>query len=106
MLAFIVKALCDTFTRHPHLNTVYDQDNQTLNVKNYYDIGIAVDTPEGCVVPAIRGYDKLSVAEIATALQAVSQKARDGALSTKDTLGAGCTILSLGGISGSTLRLS
>ena len=100
MLAFIVKALCDTFTRHPHLNAVYDQDNQTLKVKNYYDIGIAVDTPEGLVVPAIRGCDKLSVAEIATALQAVSQKARDGALLPKDMLGAGCTISSLGGIGG------
>ena len=100
LLAFIARALVECLEKHPTFNAVYDTQKQALHIKEYYDIGVAVDTPQGLVVPAIRNVDKISIEEIALGLQEISQKARDGDLTPKDMMGAGMTISSLGGIGG------
>lgn len=100
LLAFIAKALVECLRKHPTFNAVYDHSNQALLIKEYYDVGVAVDTPQGLVVPAIRAVDQSSIEEIALGLQNISQKARDGDLTPQEMLGAGITISSLGGIGG------
>src|SRR5690606_29258082 len=75
-------------------------NGEELILKHYYHIGVAVDTPEGLVVPVIRDVDKKSVGDLAKELAEVSQKARDKKLNAKDMQGSSFTISSLGGISG------
>lgn len=100
MLGFVIKALGETLKAHPSLNASYQEEMQTLWQKHYYHIGVAVDTPQGLVVPVVRDVDQLSVIGIAKALQDLSQKARDGVLLPKDMTGGSFTVSSLGGIGG------
>lgn len=100
MLAFIMKALASALKKHPATNASYNEDTAQLWLKQYYHIGVAVDTPSGLVVPVIRDVDQLSVIEIAVQLGAISKRARDGALQPRDLAGASFTVSSLGGIGG------
>ena len=99
-LAFIVKAVVNALQTYPQFNSSLENGGENLILKNYYHIGIAVETPNGLVVPVIRNADQLSVAEIAQAMGELAKKARDGKLTANDMSGGTFTISSLGGIGG------
>lgn len=102
LLAFAMKALVSTLKAFPTFNASLDPSGEGLILKNYYHIGIAVDTPNGLVVPVIRDVDKKSVYQLAEDLSNISQKARKNKLALSDIQGATITISSLGGIGGTT----
>ncbi|MCO7524853.1 2-oxo acid dehydrogenase subunit E2 [Pseudomonas asiatica] len=99
LLALVMKAVVVALKQHPIFNSSLDSDEVVL--KKYYNIGFAVDTPGGLVVPVIRGVDGLSIREIATHMSELSEKARAGKLTSDDMKGGTFTISSLGGIGGS-----
>ncbi len=100
-LAFIVKAIVSALKAFPQFNASLSPNGEALITKHYYHIGIAVDTPQGLVVPVIKNADQLSVLEIAKEMGYLSEKAREGKLTPKDLSGGSFTVSSLGGISGS-----
>jgi len=99
-LAFIVQAAVRAMREFPVLNSQLDQAGENLLYKKYFNVGFAADTPNGLLVPVIKGADKLDVYGIAKALADLSGKAREGKLPGADMQGAGFTISSLGGIGG------
>ncbi|TGO03737.1 branched-chain alpha-keto acid dehydrogenase subunit E2 [Candidatus Thiomargarita nelsonii] len=100
MLAFLLKACAGALREFPEFNASLDASKENLILKQYYNIGVAVDTPKGLVVPVIKEVDKKGLFELAANLGEISQKARDGKLSPTEMQGAGFTISSLGGIGG------
>ena len=100
MLAFLIKAVVSALREFPRFNSSLDPSGENLIVKNYYHIGIAVDTPDGLVVPVVRDADCKSLVDIAAELGEISQKARDKKLKPADMQGGCMTISSLGGIGG------
>lgn len=100
MLAFLLKASVAALREHPRFNSSLEKGGENLVLKKYYNIGIAVDTPDGLVVPVIRDVDRKGVYDLARELGEVSQRARDRKLSPNDLQGACFTISSLGGIGG------
>jgi len=100
MLAFLMKACVAALREYPSFNASLEKGGENLIVKKYYNIGIAVDTPEGLVVPAIRDVDQKGIYELASELGEVSQRARNKKLTPTDLQGACFTISSLGGIGG------
>jgi len=100
LLAFMVKACAKALKAFPRFNSSLSQDGETLIFKQYFNIGIAVDTPNGLVVPVIRDADKKTVLEIAEDMGTLSAKARDKKLSPADMQGGCFSISSLGGIGG------
>ncbi len=101
-LAFLMKSAVAALEAFPNFNASLDPDGEHLVLKQYYHLGIAVDTPDGLVVPVIRDCDKKSVLELAKELGEVSQRARDGKLKPADWQGASFSISSLGGIGGAS----
>jgi len=101
MLAFLIKAAVAALKQYPQFNASLSADGENLVLKQYYHIGVAVDTPNGLVVPVIRDSDKKGVLQLAKELGEVSAKARDGKLSPTDMQGGSFSISSLGGIGGS-----
>ena len=99
-LVFIMKAVIQALKQHPRLNSALDESGENLIIKKYFNLGIAMDTPNGLVVPVIRDVDQKSLSDLATELAETSAKARDGKLKPGDMQGAGFTISSLGGIGG------
>ena len=99
-LAFHMKALAKTLKAFPKLNSSISADGQALFYKKYYHIGIAVDTPNGLVVPVFRDVDKKSITELAVEMADVSARARAKKLKPDEMQGASMTISSLGGIGG------
>jgi pyruvate dehydrogenase E2 component (dihydrolipoamide acetyltransferase) len=99
-LVFVVKAVAKALSLHPRFNSSLSTDGQTLLLKKYIHIAIAVDTPKGLVVPVIRDVDKKGFKEIAHDMAQISSKAREGKLKLQDMQGACFTISSLGGIGG------
>ncbi len=99
-LAFHMKALANTLKAFPKVNSSLTPDGQALFYKKYFHIGIAVDTPNGLVVPVFKDVDKKSVSELAVEMADVSQRARDKKLKPDEMQGASMTISSLGGIGG------
>lgn len=99
-LAFIVKACVSALKAFPQFNASLSPDAQTLILKQYYNIGIAVDTPNGLVVPVIKHVDTKSIGDIAREMGEISEKARNKALKPDEMSGGSFTISSLGGISG------
>jgi len=99
-LAFHMKALAKTLKAFPKLNSSISADGQALFYKKYYHIGIAVDTPNGLVVPVFRDVDKKSISELAVEMADVSARARAKKLKPDEMQGASMTISSLGGIGG------
>jgi pyruvate dehydrogenase E2 component (dihydrolipoamide acetyltransferase) len=100
LLAFLMKASISALKQHPAFNSSLSPEKDALILKRYYHIGVAVDTPDGLVVPVIRDVDRKGVIELSQELGAVSKKARDGKLGPSDLQGASFTISSLGGIGG------
>ena len=100
MLAFVIKAAVAALKAFPDVNSSLDGENLVL--KQYYNIGFAADTPNGLVVPVIKGADQKGVVAVAEETAALAGKARDGKLSMTDMQGATFTISSLGGIGGTS----
>ena len=101
-LVFLIKACVAALKEFPKFNASLDLDGEHLVLKKYFNIGIAVDTPEGLVVPALRDCDQKSPSELAAELVDVSQRAREGKLKPQDLQGGCFSISSLGGIGGSS----
>lgn len=99
-LPFIIKALSIALKNHKTLNAQLDMENERIVYKNYYNIGIAVDTPDGLLVPVIRDTDKLSIFEIAKLLNEISVKARERKLKLEDLKDGTFTITNYGSIGG------
>lgn len=99
-MSFFVKAVVDALKQIPHLNSYIDNDE--IVTRNYYDIGIAVGTEKGLIVPVVRNCDKLSFAEIEKLIAEFAKKAREGKLTISDLEGGGFTITN-GGVYGSLL---
>ena len=102
ILSFIVKAVVAALKKFPEMNASFDEDSAELILKHYYHIGIAVDTPEGLIVPVIHDVDKKSISEIATEMASLSARARDRKLKSEDLSGGSFSISSLGGIGGTS----
>jgi len=100
MLAFLIKACVTALKQFPQLNASLDKSGESLIVKKYYHIGVAVDTPEGLVVPVVRDADRKGVFELAHELADISKLARDKKLRPGDMQGGTFSISSLGGIGG------
>ena len=100
LLAFLMKASVSALREFPKFNSSLTPEKDALIYKGYYHLGVAVDTPEGLVVPVIRDVDRKGITELSQELGAVSAKARDGKLGLSDLQGACFTISSLGGIGG------
>jgi len=100
MLAFLVKACVSALKQYPKFNASLALEGDRLVVKEYWHIGIAVDTPDGLVVPVIRDADRKGILEIARDMGELSKKARDRKLTPADMSGATFSISSLGGIGG------
>ena len=100
LLAFLMKASVSALKQFPEFNASLNPEKDALILKQYYHIGVAVDTSEGLVVPVIRDVDRKGIGDISQELGAVSKKARDGKLGAADMQGASFTISSLGGIGG------
>ncbi len=100
LMSFFTKATVSALKAYPHLNAEIQGDDIVL--KRYYDIGIAVSTDEGLVVPVVRGADRLNFAGIEQAIAELAEKARSGALTLEDLRGGTFTITN-GGVFGSLL---
>lgn len=100
MLAFLVKASVNALKQFPDFNASLDKAGENLIVKKYYHIGVAVDTPDGLVVPVIRDADRKGVFDLARELAEISRLARDKKLKPDSMRGGTFSISSLGGIGG------
>lgn len=100
VLAFLMKALVSAMKEYPRFNSSLDPTGENLILKKYIHIGVAVDTPDGLVVPVIRDCDRKSLIELAHELIEISARARDKKLSPADMSGGCISISSLGGIGG------
>lgn len=98
--ALLTKIVASALVRFPKFNASIDMENEEMILKNYVNIGIAVATEKGLLVPVIKDADKKSIIEIATELTNIAEKARDGKLSKEDMEGANFSISNLGGIGG------
>jgi len=99
-LVFVLKAAADALRTFPTFNSSLSEDGESLILKKYIHIGVAVDTPNGLVVPVVRDVDKKGIHELSRELLEISIKARDGKLKASDMQGGCFTISSLGGIGG------
>lgn len=99
-LTFIVKATVNALKKHRQVNSQMDIENDRMIYKNFYNIGIAVDTPEGLVVPVIKNADKLSIYEIAEKIKELSDKARNRKLAMDDMKDGTFTLTNYGSIGG------
>lgn len=97
-LVFIMKAVASGLQTYSRFNSSLSEDAQTLIIKKYINIGVAVDTPNGLVVPVFRDVDKKGIIELSRELAVISKKAREGKLTGSDMQGGCFTISSLGGI--------
>ncbi len=102
LLAFLVKAAVSALKQFPDVNSSLSPEKDALIVKEYYNIGIAVDTPDGLVVPVVKDADRKGIVELSTEFGKISAKARDGKLGPGDMTGGTFTISSLGGIGGTS----
>ncbi|QQA76723.1 pyruvate dehydrogenase complex dihydrolipoyllysine-residue acetyltransferase [Pectobacterium parmentieri] len=97
-VVFIMKAVAAALEQMPRFNSSLSEDAQRLTLKKYINIGVAVDTPNGLVVPVFKDVNKKGIVELSRELMAISKKARDGKLTAGEMQGGCFTISSLGGI--------
>jgi pyruvate dehydrogenase E2 component (dihydrolipoamide acetyltransferase) len=100
LLAFLIKASVSALRAYPEVNSSLSPEKDSLILKSYYNIGVAVDTPGGLVVPVVKDADRKGIGDISRELGALSATAREGKLTPGDMSGASFTISSLGGIGG------
>jgi pyruvate dehydrogenase E2 component (dihydrolipoamide acetyltransferase) len=102
LLAFLVKACVSVLKQFPDFNSSLSPEKDSLILKKFYNIGIAVDTPDGLVVPVVKDADRKGITELSKEFGDISKRARDGKLSPNDLQGGTFTISSLGGIGGTS----
>jgi len=100
LTGFALKAVVDTLKKHPVFNSSLDEAAQELVFKDYYHIGVAVDTDAGLIVPVIRDVDKKTVFDLSKELEDLAKKARDRKVSAEELKGGTFTISNQGGIGG------
>ncbi len=100
LLAFLIKAVVVSLKQYPNFNSSLSPDGENLVLKQYFNIGVAVDTPLGLVVPVIREADKKGLLELARELGVISARMRDGKINSADLQGGCFSISSLGGLGG------
>ena len=100
IVPFVLKAIAKVLQEFPNFNASLSSDGESLILKDYVHIGVAVDTPKGLLVPVIRDVDKLSVTEITQQLNEKAQRAREGKLTLLEMQGGCFSLSSLGGIGG------
>ena len=100
LLAFTIKAVVSALKKYPSFNASLDTGGENLILKHYYNIGIAVETKSGLVVPVVRDVHQKGIFDLATELGEISERARNNKLKTDDLQGGSFTISSLGGIGG------
>jgi len=99
-LPFVIKAVASALRNHPLLNASLDPEQEQILFKEYVNIGIAVDTERGLVVPSLRNADELSIADTARALASLADGVREGSFSMADLQGSTFTISNLGAVGG------
>lgn len=99
-LPFFIKAAIHALAEHPYLNASIDQEKEEIVLKKYYHIGIAVDTPDGLMVPVIKECDKKTIIELATELQELSVKARERRIKLEEMKGGTFTVTNYGHFGG------
>ena len=99
-MSFLIKAAASALKRHPIVNASVDMDEQQIIYKEYVNIGVAVDTERGLVVPVLRNVDRKSISQIAADLDHLASLARSGELSLEDMRGGTFTISNLGAVGG------
>ncbi|MFP1723282.1 pyruvate dehydrogenase complex dihydrolipoyllysine-residue acetyltransferase [Lonsdalea quercina] len=97
-VVFIMKAVAKALEEFPRFNSSLSEDGQRLTLKKYINVGVAVDTPNGLVVPVFRDVNKKGIVELSRELMEISKKARAGKLTASDMQGGCFTISSLGGL--------
>ncbi len=102
LLGFVLKILVSALKKFPTFNASIHANGENLVLKKYFHIGVAVDTPNGLVVPVIRDVDRKSIFDLARELGEVSEKARNGKLTPTDMQGGCISVSSLGGIGGTS----
>lgn len=102
LLAFLIKACVAALKKFPEVNSSLSPEKDALILKQYYNIGVAVDTPGGLVVPVVADADRKGIVDLSRELMSISAKARDGNLGPSDLAGGTFTISSLGGIGGTS----
>ena len=100
-LAFIIKALVKALKEYPNFNSSLDSKKENLIYKNYFHIGVAVDTPHGLMVPKIRDVDKKDITNLGKELKKVTKLCKELKIDKKEFFGGSMTISSLGSIGGS-----
>jgi len=100
MLSFLLMASTVALKQFPEFNASLAPEEDALILKHYYNIGVAVDTPDGLVVPVIKEVDRKRILELSQELSTVSQRMREGKIAPADIQGATFSISSLGGIGG------
>jgi pyruvate dehydrogenase E2 component (dihydrolipoamide acetyltransferase) len=100
LIAFLMKAAVSALKAYPQFNSSLSPTKDALIFKKYYNLGIAVDTPDGLVVPVIKDVDRKGIIELSQELAAVSKRMRDGKIAPTDIQGGTFSISSLGGIGG------
>ncbi len=100
VLGFLIKAVVVALKEFPSFNASLSPDGESLILKHYFNVGVAVDTPNGLVVPVIRDADKKGLRELAKELGEVSARMRDGKINPADLQGGCFSISSLGGLGG------
>ena len=101
-LAFLIKACAVAINKHPHFNSSLTSDQENLVLKKYLNIGVAVDTQDGLVVPVIKEVEHKGLFELAKELRDISERARSNKLNSDDLQGGCFSISSLGGIGGTS----
>jgi pyruvate/2-oxoglutarate dehydrogenase complex dihydrolipoamide acyltransferase (E2) component len=100
LLPFFIKALVTALREHPIFNATVDEERQEILIKRYVNIGIAVDTPEGLIVPVIRDADRKDMIELAAEVADKAERARKRELRLDELKGGGCTITNIGPLGG------
>jgi pyruvate dehydrogenase E2 component (dihydrolipoamide acetyltransferase) len=99
-LPFIVKAVLAAIKAHPLLNATLNDEDEEIIVKKYYNFGIAVDVPDGLIVPVVKGVDQKSLFDLAAEIQALAESAKKRSLNLADLKGGTFSITNVGGIGG------
>lgn len=102
LVAFLLKASVSALKEFPDVNSSLSPGKDALILKRYYNIGVAVDTPDGLVVPVIKDVDRKGILELSQELTAASARMREGKITPADIQGATFSISSLGGIGGTS----
>ena len=101
LLPFVIKAVCQALGQHPKLNGSLSVDGESMVIKHFVNIGIAVDTPDGLIVPVIRGADRLGIWDLSQKVAKLAEASRSKKVSLDDLSGSTFTISNLGNLGGS-----